>query len=207
MATGERQIRRRKLRSNKPPLAHHLGYVLVFVGFDHHLAGPRGYAYEHRLVAERKLGRRLSSGEIVHHIDGRKRNNSPDNLEVFPSRWHHNAHHRKLNTARREPGQPNEQRPCACGCGQLIWRFNANFEEVRFVSGHNGKLNKKTRPPKDRQGAYLRARTHCPSGHEYSPDNTSIFLNARGQKHRRCLACHREREATRRAKRKEQAVV
>lgn len=35
------------------------GYVLIKVGTGHHLADVRGYAYEHRLVAERKLGRRL----------------------------------------------------------------------------------------------------------------------------------------------------
>lgn len=33
------------------------GYVLVRVGKKHHLADVRGYAYEHRIVAEQKLGR------------------------------------------------------------------------------------------------------------------------------------------------------
>lgn len=53
--------------------------------------------HEHRVVAEQKLGRALLPGEIVHHIDGDKLNNHPDNLEVMtqaehirihkPSRW------------------------------------------------------------------------------------------------------------------------
>lgn len=50
-------------------------------------------AHEHRTVAEEKLGRPLLDGEVVHHIDGDKRNNDPNNLIVFPSqadhaRWH-----------------------------------------------------------------------------------------------------------------------
>lgn len=35
------------------------GYVLIRVGAEHHLADVRDYAYEHRLVAAEKLGRRL----------------------------------------------------------------------------------------------------------------------------------------------------
>lgn len=48
------------------------GYVLIRVGTDHHLADVRGYAYEHRLVAEKKMGRRLRKGEQVHHLDENK---------------------------------------------------------------------------------------------------------------------------------------
>lgn len=47
-----------------------------------------GYVREHRLVAEQKIGRRLSSDEIVHHIDDDGLNNHPDNLEVMPKREH-----------------------------------------------------------------------------------------------------------------------
>ena len=47
----------------------------------------------HRTVAERMLGRKLKSGEVVHHIDGNKQNNAPGNLKVFRNqaehlRWH-----------------------------------------------------------------------------------------------------------------------
>jgi DNA-directed RNA polymerase subunit RPC12/RpoP len=48
-----------------------------------------GYMLEHRYVAAKNLGRLLEDYEIVHHIDGNKLNNVPDNLEVLP----HNADH------------------------------------------------------------------------------------------------------------------
>lgn len=37
----------------------------------------------HRLVMERHLGRRLSPGEHVHHIDGNKQNNVIENLQLI----------------------------------------------------------------------------------------------------------------------------
>ena len=49
--------------------------------------------HTHRIVAEQKIGRPLRKGEVVHHIDGNKHNNEPENLMVFRSqadhaRWH-----------------------------------------------------------------------------------------------------------------------
>lgn len=60
---------------------------------NHPQANPRGYVREHRLVMEQKLGRLLLSTEDVHHKDGNKQNNDPENLEVFPSRGDHIRHH------------------------------------------------------------------------------------------------------------------
>jgi len=44
--------------------------------------GNKGYILEHRLVMARKLKRPLLDSETVHHIDGDKTYNDPDNLEV-----------------------------------------------------------------------------------------------------------------------------
>lgn len=49
--------------------------------------------HTHRMVAERMLGRKLKPGEVVHHIDGNKRNNAPENLMVFSSQSEHAKWH------------------------------------------------------------------------------------------------------------------
>jgi hypothetical protein len=114
------------------------GYVLVRVGTAHHLADVRGYAYEHRVVAERSIGRRLRPAEIVHHRDGNKQNNSPDNLEVVPSNAHHQYHHRRPDgPPRRAPGESNPRVLCACACGRVFHRYDEWGRPRRYVSGHN----------------------------------------------------------------------
>jgi hypothetical protein len=59
---------------------------------DHPNAAKNGYVAEHRRVASTVLGRRLSSEEEVHHVDGNKLNNSPENLLVVPTGDHQRLH-------------------------------------------------------------------------------------------------------------------
>lgn len=72
-----------------------------------HLGTGSGKSYEkiigrhkHRVVAELMLGRKLKPGEVVHHIDGNRRNNSPENLMVFPSQAEHARWHNRGGDAR-----------------------------------------------------------------------------------------------------------
>ena len=64
--------------------------------------------HAHRVVMERKLGRKLKPGEIVHHIDGDKRNNDPENLMLFPSPAEHARYHMRLNLFFAEKGGDRE---------------------------------------------------------------------------------------------------
>ena len=49
----------------------------------------------HRHVAERKLGRPLKCGEVVHHINRDKTDNRRSNLWVFKSQKQHHMTHKK----------------------------------------------------------------------------------------------------------------
>ena len=51
--------------------------------------------HTHRVVAERMLGRKLLPGDVVHHIDGNKRNNDPGNLMVFSTQAAHAKWHKE----------------------------------------------------------------------------------------------------------------
>jgi hypothetical protein len=74
----------------------HLGssgrYVYLTVGSDHPfvcMANCRNEIAEHRLVMARHLGRPLHRDEHVHHRDGIRTNNDPDNLLVLDKKEHH----------------------------------------------------------------------------------------------------------------------
>lgn len=97
-----------------------------------------GYVYEHRLVASEMLGRSLLSSEIVHHIDGNKQNNSPDNLRVEPSRFYHKVEHRIVGLARRKPDDDNLLIECACGCGKQFLQYDRYGRPRIYISGHDG---------------------------------------------------------------------
>lgn len=64
------------------------GYIGIAVPEGHHLRQAHGYAYEHQLVMERKLGRRLEPGEHVHHMNHVRDDNRPENLEVVSIEEH-----------------------------------------------------------------------------------------------------------------------
>lgn len=67
--------------ANKPYLGED-GYLYQSCRW-HPRSGVNGAISEHILVMERKLGRFLLPGENVHHINGNKADNHPENLELW----------------------------------------------------------------------------------------------------------------------------
>lgn len=131
------------------------GYVMVNV-----LNHPRAYrneVYEHIIVAEKKIGRYLEKGENVHHINGIKDDNRPDNLVVCKTWAEHRKHHRKYDRHEKnnipEPkelgrkilvlGKRNTLRECSnCKrCNKLFWK-DVNKKLSGFCSISCGSFNR-----------------------------------------------------------------
>jgi len=63
-------------------------YIWIKVGMK--------WVQEHHLAVEEQIGRMLEKGEVVHHLDFCKENNSINNLMLFKSQKEHASFHNKL---------------------------------------------------------------------------------------------------------------
>ena len=109
-STGRKhsEAAKNKLRARSGPLNANWrnGLTLGPNGYLCFTASPNNGAHAsrsvHRVIAEWKFGRALTSKEHVHHNDGNKLNNHPDNLEVMSASDHarHHAIDSKLGKSR-----------------------------------------------------------------------------------------------------------
>lgn len=112
------------------------GYVLALVP-DHPCADDKGYVEEHRLVAERMLGRILPREAVVHHINEIRDDNRPKNLMVLPNQSAHIALHnemRRIAALRAVGGDPAVHQLCTkCKTAKPFDEFH------RSKKGPNGR--------------------------------------------------------------------
>lgn len=59
---------------------------------NHPKATKHGYVYHHRIVIENHIGRQLEDHEVIHHLNGDRKDNRVDNLILMTNSEHTTIH-------------------------------------------------------------------------------------------------------------------
>lgn len=78
------------------------GYIYIYT-LEHPFRNCDNRVAEHRLVAEKILGRYLTKIEIIHHINKITNDNCPENLYLFPNKILHGIYHSLIKSKKIKP--------------------------------------------------------------------------------------------------------
>jgi hypothetical protein len=81
-------------RANGGPRSLPTGSVSQYAdGYRYVKTERHNWIPEHRLIAEREIGRKIRRHELVHHKNGNRSDNRPENLQILSISQHMNIHH------------------------------------------------------------------------------------------------------------------
>ena len=85
--------------------------------------------FEHVLIAERVLGRKLPAGACVHHADENPSNNTPSNLVICPNQAYHSLLHIRARSLA-ECGNADWRKCKRCGKYDAVDRLSIYRNEA-----------------------------------------------------------------------------
>lgn len=142
---------------------------------SHKRAYSNGMVYEHIIKAEEYLGRELQPGEVVHHEDENKHNNSKENLFVFKTGEDHLRYHKLGVKIQLKDGSwiaPEMKKVCPV-CGK---NFVATFQAQISCSivCRSEKQKVVLRPSKEELFQKLKEGTFTAVGREFGVSDNTI---------------------------------
>ena len=134
-----------------------------------------GYVYEHVAVAEELLGRQLYEDEVVHHLNGERADNRPNNLLVL-LRGQHSKLHKWLDA-----GAPGLERFGAQGVNS----GESKEEELRYCAACDTPLVRRQKRYCSRacSDSNREARPNKPTEQELAYDMAVLSWEAIGRKY------------------------
>ena len=76
-------VKLRKIGAIPKPFIYHTSGYKMLLRPEHPNSTNYGYVMEHRLIMEEQLGRYLTKDENIHHKNGQRDDNRPENLELW----------------------------------------------------------------------------------------------------------------------------